>query len=138
MAQNINLIVYEFNTINHLKFNYKIYSRDVTKSYRQGERQYLPGDLYLWPNTPPVDINHLSYSSGTDIQSPFTVSFNEDDSYYILVWKDNYSTDERRFYVPSPTFHNPDGSFIGNFPSDLYFQISPVATTAADNARIFV
>lgn len=138
MAQIFNLVVYEFGTTSNINFNYKIYRRDNTKSYRPGEKQVPTEDLTVWPNSPPVDINHILVESGLNVSSPKSITLDEDDSYYIMVWKSSYTSAERRFYIPSSTSYNYDSTLIGDFPADLYFEIQPISSAASNNAEVFV
>lgn len=134
MAQTFNLVVYEFGTTNHIDFDYKIYKRDSTKSYRSDEKQIPAEDLNVWPNSPPVDVNHIFVESNLAVDSPYEVTLDDDESYYIIVWKDYYNSVEKRFYVADPNDYKADATNVGSFPNDLYFELRKMSS----NAEVFV
>lgn len=107
-------------------FNYKLYKRDTIQSYRQGEKQVPPWDCALWPNSP-VNINHDLIDEMTGVNPPYTLSLEDDETYYIIVWKDCYETKELQFYIAK--------DYWGDFP-DMYFPLRPMDSTG--NERIFV
>lgn len=130
MAQSVDVIVYEFGTVDLLDFNYKLYKRDSSKSYRPSEKTGIPFNLGILPNSPPVDVDHTFVESMTDVTSPHTLSLDEDEDYYITIWKDCYIQEWRRFYVAAP-----DAVNIFSFPNDIYFELRKMQ---ASNASIFV
>jgi len=134
MAQTFNLVVYDFGTTTHVNFNYKIYKRNDSKSYRPDEKQIPAEDLNVWPNSPPVDVDHTFVESDTDVSSPHSVTLDEDESYYIIVWKLDYDAVEKRFYIADSTDYDATASPVGGFPNDLYFELRKVCS----NAGVFV
>jgi hypothetical protein len=141
-TQSFNIVVYDFGTTNHLIFNTKIYVRNPSKSYRIGEAQRnnwldewkYAQDPKIWPNSPPVDIGHTLVLQQNDAQSPYEITLNEDYGYYIVVWRDGYLEDKRRFYIADSLFYDEFGNLVGDFPNDLYFEIRQIS----NNAKAFV
>lgn len=132
--QDIIIRVFEFGTSTELVFNYALYKRDLTKSYRP-DAQIVPGDLALWPNSQ-VDVNHVLFSNDTDSVSPLTINdLDEDISYYIVIWKDNYITLDKEFYVASSIRYKEDGiTLIGDYPSQMPFYLQRISS----NAKVFI
>ena len=129
MAQSVDIIVYEFGTTTLLDFNYKLYRRDSSKSYRPSEKTNIPFNLDILPNSPPVDIDHILVTSMTSVTPPHTLSLDEDRDYYIVIWKDSYIQEWRRFYVA-----DPDAVNVFSFPNDIYFELKRIET---NNSSIF-
>ncbi len=129
MAQNIIFYIKDFESNNDINFNYRIYKRDPSKSYRPGEAQTVPYNLKLFPNSPPVDSDHILIEENLDISSPHTIPLEEDESYYIMVWKDGYIHENKNFYVAIN-----DGINTGNFPGNIIFNLRRLSS----NASLFV
>lgn len=125
--QTFDIYVYDFESNTLLdNFNYKLYKRDSTISYRQGEKQIPPWDCGLWPNNP-VNINHDLIDDMTNVTSPHTLTLTDNETYYIIIWKDCYETKELQFYIANDYFGDMN---------DLYFTLRPMDSMG--NERIFV
>lgn len=133
--QDINIYVRDFSEnstpLSLLdKFNFKLYKRDGAKSYREGEKQSIPYDLNVFPNSPPVDSDHIFVEIQKDVSNPYTISVDDEESYLIIIWADNYLPQEKRFYV-----HKNDGINTGDFPGDIYIDLVPYIP---NNASLFI
>lgn len=123
--QNITFNVYEFDTVNHITFNYKLYKRTTALSYRQGEQQHIPEDLNVWPNNP-VDISHTLIYSANNVHSPNIVSLVENETYFIKIWKNGYVPLEKQFFIADSADYNYDESLVGNYPSTITIELTPM------------